>query len=236
MLPHPNRGGSCNSRSECNTGPLTTDKPSQEADVSIQAPDTDQTEAFKRPAPGLGHRQKHRPVGIQPITQGPAASQSRQAPAPSEAQSVPQQPSVQSQSFPLPSQAPTQQPRAALQPLSALPLLPQAAAPAQAPVRHADFAGVQQQEQKSAANVQFWLTFHAEFGQRLRVVGSHKNLGALTASLGAYRRPNELLQPNPGSDCALHTKLLPFGMLEQDRFPHQSHMCTTYFPVTAVRF
>lgn len=184
MLPHPTRDGSCNSKSECNAGPPKTDTPFQEADASTEAPDTDQTEASKRPVPGLGHRLKHRPVGRQPITQEPAASQSRQAPSPahSEAQSVPQQPSVQSQPIPLPPQALMQQPRAALQPLSALPHLPQVAANALAPVRHADFAGVVQQEPKSVANVQFWLTFHAEFGQRLRVVGSHKNLGALTKS------------------------------------------------------
>lgn len=61
-----------------------------------------------------------------------------------------------------------------------MPNLSQAAAIAQVPVRHADFAGVQQQDQKSMASVQFCLTYHAEFGQRLRVVGSHKNLGMLT--------------------------------------------------------
>ena len=179
FLIHPD--GSCYSRSEGNAGTLTPSTPFQEADVSIQA-DTDQTGVSKGSAPGLGHRLKRRPVGRQPVAQGPATSQSHQAPshAPSEAQLGSQQPSVQSQPPPLPSQAAAQQPRAALQPLSALPHLSQAAGPAQAPVRHADFAGVQQQDQKSLANVQFWLTFHAEFGQRLRVVGSHKNLGALT--------------------------------------------------------
>lgn len=182
FLLHTHPDESCSQRSERNTGAPTTDTPSQETDLSIRAPNTDQTETPRRSAPGLDHRLKDRPVGRQPVTPGPATSQSRHAPspAPNEAQSVPQQASEQSQPPPLPLQTPTQQPRAALQPLSALPHMSQAAAPAQAPVRHADFAGAQLKDQKSAANVQFWLMFHAEFGQRLRVVGSHKNLGMLT--------------------------------------------------------
>lgn len=183
MLPHLRPNGSCNSRSGCATGAPTTSTPAQETAVSVQAPDTDQAEAFKRPTPGLGHRHKDKPVGRHSDNQGPTTPQSRHAPAPapSEAQRVPQQPSLQSQPAPLPLQSPTQQPRGALQPLSAMPHLSPPTAPTQAPVRHADFAGGQQQDQKSVAKVQFWLTFHAEFGQRLRVVGSHKNLGVFAS-------------------------------------------------------
>ena len=68
--------------------------------------------------------------------------------------------------------------RPSLQPLSAIQQKPYPPDSSQAPVRHADFAEGQQGK-KTAATVQFWLTFHAEFGQRLRVVGSHKNLGTL---------------------------------------------------------
>ena len=184
MLPHLYPDGSCNSRSGCATGAPTTSTPAQDAAVSVQAPETDQAEAFKRPTPGLGHRQKDRPVGRQPNSQGPTTSRSPHAPSPasSGARTLSQQPSLQSQPAPLAPQSPTQQPRAALQPLSALPHLSQPTAPTQAPVRHADFAGGQQQDQKSVAKVQFWLTFHAEFGQRLRVVGSHRNLGVLASS------------------------------------------------------
>ena len=63
-----------------------------------------------------------------------------------------------------------------------MPQSSQATSLSQAPVRHADFAE-QQQDQKAEASVQFWLTYHAEFGQRLRVVGSNKNLGMPTACL-----------------------------------------------------
>lgn len=31
--------------------------------------------------------------------------------------------------------------------------------------------------QRPMTKVKFWLQFHAEYGQRVRVVGSHKNLG-----------------------------------------------------------
>lgn len=177
-FPHLHPDGSCNSSSGCATGAPTTSTPPQEAAVSVQTPNTHPAEASNRPTPGLGHRHKDRPVARHLDNQRPTTSQSRHAPSPepSEAQTVPQHPSLQSQPPPM---SLTQQPRAALQPLSALPHLSPSTVPIQAPVRHADFAGGQQQDQKSVAKVQFWLTFHAEFGQRLRVVGSHKNLGVL---------------------------------------------------------
>ncbi|KAL0046174.1 hypothetical protein WJX82_004787 [Trebouxia sp. C0006] len=81
------------------------------------------------------------------------------------------------QSPAFPPQDAAQRPRASLQPLSAIQQKPYASANSQAPVRHADFAEGQQSA-NAVATVQFWLTFHAEFGQRLRVVGSHKNLGS----------------------------------------------------------
>lgn len=72
-------------------------------------------------------------------------------------------------------------PRPFLQPLSAQTQSPYALAQSQPSVpRHVDFAeGVPATNTsiKASAAVSFWLTFHAEFGQRLRVVGSHKNLG-----------------------------------------------------------
>ena len=71
-----------------------------------------------------------------------------------------------------------------MQPQSAIQQSPYASRPASptAPVRHSDFAEGPPAQQKVTSTVQFWLTFHAEFGQKLRVVGSHKNLGACLLS------------------------------------------------------
>lgn len=79
-------------------------------------------------------------------------------------------------------------PRPFLQPLSAQTQSPYALAESQPSVpRHVDFAeGVQHKKttaRSSASAANFWLTFHAEFGQRLRIVGSHKNLGRLVLKL-----------------------------------------------------
>ena len=82
-------------------------------------------------------------------------------------------------------------PRPFLQPLSAQQPSPFALSqPQSSPPRHADFAGVQQRQSATpasastsrSASVDFWLTFHAEFGQRLRVIGSHKNIGKSQSS------------------------------------------------------
>ena len=89
-------------------------------------------------------------------------------------------------------QTPGASPRSTLQPISArqqipsllakFPQSPQQSSYALAKARtalprHIDFAEPAKQPDKASAQVSFWLTFHAEFGQRLRVVGSHRNLG-----------------------------------------------------------
>ena len=122
--------------------------------------ETEKTEAKQDPgqtSPGLSHRQLNRPVGPQARETDKDNTQSQYVAS-------------------LPAQDAARQPRASLQPLSALQQTPYASPKANAPVRHADFAQ-SQQVPKALAVVQFWLTFHAEFGQKLRVVGSHKNLG-----------------------------------------------------------
>ena len=131
-----------------------------------------------QPSPGLSHRQRDRPVRQLSSDPGKALSSSssnqsasQQRPPQSDATSA-----AQTQSIAFPPQDAAQRPRAPLQPLSAMQQKPYASANSQAPVRHADFAEGQQGT-NTVATVQFWLTLHAEFGQRLRVVGSHKNLG-----------------------------------------------------------
>lgn len=132
-----------------------------------------------RPSPGLNHRQRDRPVhrlsndpGKMTSSSSSIQSSSEQRPLQSDAS-----PAAQTQSPAFPPQDVAQRPRASLQPLSAMQQTPYASTNLQAPVRHADFAEGQQGT-NAVATVQFWLTFHAEFGQRLRVVGSHKNLGS----------------------------------------------------------
>ena len=150
-----------------------------------------------RPSPGLSHRQRDRPVRQLSSDPGKAPSSSSSSQSPSQ-QRPPQSdatPAAQTQSPAFPPQDAAQRPRASLQPLSAIQQKPYVSANSAAPVRHADFAEGQQST-NAVATVQFWLTFHAEFGQRLRVVGSHKNLGmcrrACTKSM------------YPGTDCLLH--------------------------------
>ena len=130
-----------------------------------------------RPSPGLSHRQRDRPV--RQLSSDPGKMSSSSSSNQSSSQQQPQSdaiPAAQTQSPAFPPKDAAQKPRASLQPLSAMQQKPYASANSQAPVRHADFAEGQQGT-KAVATVQFWLTFHAEFGQRLRVVGSHKNLG-----------------------------------------------------------
>lgn len=174
----------CRAQFGCTAGAPTTSSPADDTEASSRPAETDGSEPSNRPAPGLDHRLQAQPVGRQPVNKGPSTDESRQHPPSTHSEAQPaaqQQPPAENQPPSTPSQAPTQQPRAALQPLSAMPNLSQPAASGQVPVRHADFAGVQQQQnQQPTANVQFCLTYHAEFGQRLRVVGSHKNLGRLT--------------------------------------------------------
>ncbi len=157
---------------------------------SASSPDTDsltKAEALpdashetNQPAPGLSHRQRDRPVRRSPAD--PARDQTASQGGPSQASGPHTKPELQASGqkpsvSPLPRDA-ARQPRASLQPLSAMQQTPYASPQSQAPVRHADFAE-NQQGTKAMATVQFWLTFHAEFGQKLRVVGSHKNLGVL---------------------------------------------------------
>ena len=108
--------------------------------------------------------------------QSAESSSNKQSPSQKQLPQSDATPSAQTQSPAFPPQDAAQRPRASLQPLSAIQQKPYASANSQAPVRHADFAEGQQSA-NAVATVQFWLTFHAEFGQRLRVVGSHKNLG-----------------------------------------------------------
>jgi len=108
-----------------------------------------------------------------------SSSSSKQSPSPQQSPQSDATPAAQTQSPAFPPQDAAQRPRASLQPLSAIQQKPYASATSAAPVRHADFAEGQQGT-NAVATVQFWLTFHAEFGQRLRVVGSHKNLGTIT--------------------------------------------------------
>ena len=122
-----------------------------------------QQEQHVRPQPGLGHRQRDRPVGHQPA--GPTKDGS---PGPNRFTGP--QPQALSQ---MPQQSPA---RSTLQPQSAVQQSPYASKPS-VPARHADFAENSPAQQKTMSTVQFWLTFHAEFGQKLRVIGSHKNLG-----------------------------------------------------------
>lgn len=195
--------------------------------TSRPAPKAEDLEASKRPEPGLSHRQKDRPVGKQTAGDTAAKPAARQdlTLASSQASPAPQkQPSVQAQPTPQPSQE-GRHPRASLQPLSAVPQALQGAGPPQAPVRYADFAGGQQ-DKKAPANVLFWLTFHAEFGQRLRVVGSHKNLGMLSIPYNlkrhcplqrmpirlrlqlACQRSNKLILPVSASKLLLDSAML----------------------------
>ena len=135
----------------------------------------------KRPEPGLSHRQKDRPVGRPIVSQRAASSQSRQPSSPLKKEAALPAPAPTSSQLGNTAQADvSRRSRPALQPLSAIPNLSQGSAQSQAPVRHADFAEVEQ-DKNAVAVVQFWLTFHAEFGQRLRVVGSHKSLGMHTS-------------------------------------------------------
>lgn len=124
-----------------------------------------------RPSPGLSHRQRDRPV--RQLSSDPGKASSNQSPSQQRSSQSDATPAAQT---PSPVQDPAQRPRASLQPLSAMQQKPYASAKSDAPVRHADFAEGQQGT-KAVATVQFWLTFHAEFGQRLKVVGSHTNLG-----------------------------------------------------------
>lgn len=130
-----------------------------------------------RPSPGLSHRQRDRPVRQLSSDPGKASSSNNQSPSQHQPSQADATPTAQTQSPAVPPQDAAQRPRASLQPLSAMQQKPYASANSQAPVRHADFAEGQQGT-NAVATVQFWLTFHAEFGQRLRVVGSHKNLGS----------------------------------------------------------
>ncbi|KAL0017961.1 hypothetical protein WJX77_011475 [Trebouxia sp. C0004] len=132
-----------------------------------------------RPSPGLSHRQKDRPV--RQLSRDPGKLSSSSSSNQSSSQQRPPQsdaaPAAQTQSPAFPPQDAAQRPRASLQPLSAMQQKPYASVNSQLPVRHAEFAEGTKQGTNAVATVQFWLTFHAEFGQRLRVVGSHKNLG-----------------------------------------------------------
>lgn len=117
----------------------------------------------------------------------PPASGTSQTPAAQQSQSP-----GRNQSITFRPQSSAAKPRPFLLPLSAQQQSPYSLTQSQPSVpRHVDFAeGVQQpkaalpvsrpdgaQQLKAPASINFWLTFHAEFGQRLRIVGSHKNLG-----------------------------------------------------------
>lgn len=115
----------------------------------------------------------------------PPASGTSQTPAAQQSQSP-----GRNQSITFRPQSSVHKPRPFLQPLSAQQQSPYSLTQSQPSVpRHVDFAeGVQKaalpvsrpegaQQLKAPAFINFWLTFHAEFGQRLRIVGSHKNLG-----------------------------------------------------------
>ena len=164
-------------RNSAIAGPPSLDVQSAESSSNKQSASGSMAET-PWPSPGLSHRQRDRPVSQLSTDPGKASISlpSKQSPSQKQLPQSDATPSAQTQSPAFPPQDAAQRPRASLQPLSAIQQKPYASANSQAPVRHADFAEGQQSA-NAVATVQFWLTFHAEFGQRLRVVGSHKNLG-----------------------------------------------------------
>lgn len=103
----------------------------------------------------------------QPEQDWRAGSRSRQEPAEQQTQRTPKQQEQQAHNpylgRPVTSSSPQQQP-----------LQRQAG---QQTARKTPAAGRTSRQAGQLARVTFWLKFHADFGQRLKVVGSHPNLG-----------------------------------------------------------
>lgn len=69
-------------------------------------------------------------------------------------------------------------------------------------------AGVQWSSDQRTSRVRFWIQFHAQFGQRMRVVGSHPELGSWNLSQGAE------LQWSPGDKWNVIVEIPAGAILE----------------------